>query len=236
MDLLKTYTKAQLLDDFSVRSRSIPLILEPDEVERVMRQAVRTLDQEVYSPRHMLLKCAYNGQMVDVTDYHIASITRVAYSGSSATSLIDGEIGLLPFLSAQGAGTGLIENVMDLFLVQRVINGIKRFMNTYDWELWPPDENGREMLQVRNPGSLMEVEFLPVLDDAAPAWELYQKEFTFVSELFYRMANLQNTEVQAQASLLGVSKEASNLVSYWREQVASCIKDWKDSAVVTAMY
>jgi hypothetical protein len=236
MDNLKTYTQQQFFDDLTIRIQKIPLLSDIEELKRCFKQCIRDFDEVVFLPRHVLIKNAVNGAMVDVTDFHIDEINRVYFSNDSTVNAITGELGILPFISAQGGSVGMLDSLIDFFVMQRVINGLKRYTNTFDWELWPPDENGRLLLQVRNPGSLIIVDFIPYFDADIGSWELFAREKSFIDELFYRRVNLQNMESQAQALPIGGSKEAQTLVQYWEKRVDDHIKDWKEKASIISVY
>ena len=205
MNLLRPYTKQSFLSDLYIRINEIPMILKEAGIIRTFDEVMRKFDEVVYEPRHILMSGMTNGSY-DVTDYSIEAISRVYFSNDVTVSNLTGEVGILPFISAQGGGIGLVDTLVDFYVMQRVINGLKRYTNTFDFTLWPPNAEGRVFLQVQNPGSLMIVEYLPFIDVESSVWMLYQKEKNFIDELFYRMVCYQNVQSQAQAVLLALPR------------------------------
>jgi len=92
--------------------------------------------------------------------------------------------------------------------------------------------DGRQLLQIKNPGKLFWVEYLSYLDPSSDSWELYESEYQFVLELAFNYACHANVEIQAQSSMLGVGKEAVSLVQYWDTKIKELVKAYEESSVI----
>jgi hypothetical protein len=229
---LKSYTTKDFLDDFQLRVEKLPLILSEAAVLNVFMHCIIQFDELVFYPRYTLLKEAYDGAMVDVTDLHIDAISRVYYASDRTIQSVTGELGIMPFISANGAGVGLLDSIVDFFVMQRVLNGLKRYTNTQDFMLWPKDEQGRSFLQVKNPGSLMLIEFLPYFDATLGSWEMYPMEFEFVSTLLFNKVCAQNAVSMMNAIPIGASKEAFTLTKHWDEATERLLKSWNEKSII----
>ena len=214
----------------------MPIVLDPSDFELQLERAIRKLDESLYNPRSVILTRADNGN-IDVTALQIDEINTVYYSQDSMSSLMGGldlGVGMMPILSAQMMPLSSLESMVDYLILKTVMNMIQRKMlNTFDYTLLPMDVNGHQYLQVRNPGSLFWVEFLPYINPSDTVWELYEHEYQFVLELAYAYICHANVEAQAQVSILGVGKEAIQLVQYWNDKIDKILKEFSDTEIIS---
>jgi hypothetical protein len=212
------------------------LLLDEDDFVLHLERAIRVLDTVMYNPRNVIFEDAPNG-FYDVTELKIDEINTVYYSIESADSMLGGldlGVGVLPILSAQMMPLSSLDGLVDYLALKNVLNMLQRKMlSTTDYQLFPVNAEGKQLLQIRNPGNLFWVEYLPYLPFDADSWDLFENEFQFVSDLAFMHVCHANVEMQAQASILGVGKEAVNLVTYWDNKIKEHIKAWEDSSVIT---
>jgi len=213
----------------------MPIVMDPSDYSLQLERAVRKLDELLFNPRSTIFTNASNGN-VDVTALHIDEITAVYYSQDSASSLLGGldlGLGIMPILTSQMMPLSSLESMIDYLLIRNVYNSIQRkMMNAWDYTLLPMNSEGKQFLQVKNPGNLFWCEFLPYIDPMDTEWELYENEYSFVIELAYDYICHANVEAQSQVSILGVGKEAANLVTYWENKIEKLIKEFTDSSVI----
>jgi len=235
---LRKREKSSILDTVQSRVSKMPIVLDPSDFVIQLERAVRKLDELLFNPRSIILTDASSG-LVDVTSLYIDEICTVYYSEDSLNSLLGGMdlgVGIMPILSSQGMPLSSLESSIDYLILKGVLNTIQRKMlNTWDYTLMPIDAEGRQFLQVKNPGNLLWVEYLPYLDPSKDSWDLYENEFSFLQELLFAYICHANAEIQMQVSLLGVGKEAANLVTFWEQKIDKIIKEFTDSTVLSYM-
>jgi hypothetical protein len=235
---LKERKRESILTDLKSRTAKMPRILDESDFTIQLERAVRNLDERIYNPRSVVFDDASNG-LVDVTQYYIDEITNVYYSPESGESLLAGldlGVGLMPLLSAQGMPVTSLGGITDYLILKNVLNSIQRkMMNIDDYTLLPITADGRQLLQVKNPGKLLQVEYLPYLDPKWDSWLLYENEYQYLLELAYNFIGHANVEAQAQAQLLGVGEKASTLVQYWGEKIKELQKEFEESSIINFM-
>lgn len=213
----------------------MPVLLDTSDYELQIERAVRTLDECLYMPRSIIFTDASNG-LVDVTALHIDEICTVYYSQDSTSDLLGGldlGVGLMPILTSQSMPLTSLNSMIDYLILKNVLNSMQRLMlNSFDYTLMPMTSDGRQLLQVRNPGKLFWVEYLPYLDPTADGWEMFEPEYQFVAELAFCNICLANAEVPMQAGMLGVGKEAAQLATYWDTKGKDLIKAYRESSIV----
>jgi hypothetical protein len=213
----------------------MPMLLDDSDFVLHVERAVRCLDERLFNPRSIVFTDASNG-LVDVTVLHIDEVCAVYYSTDSSESLLGGldlGLGIMPIVTSQMMPVSSLDSLVDYLILKNVINGLRRKMlNTEDYTLMPLTADGKQYLQVMNPGKLFWCEYLPYLSPSDDSWPLFETEYSFLMELAYRYICHANVEVQAQAQLLGVSKEAMTLVQYWEKQIADLIKAFDDSSLI----
>jgi hypothetical protein len=235
---LRERKKADLVGDVLVRTAKIPKLIDEDEIIRQVERTIRILDERMFNPRNFLFdnSLVADGSFVDVTPLMIDEINNVYYAAETNQVAADVGglgLGLLPFLSSSTNFFSL-ESVIDYINLQSVLNMMSRHMNLYgDWELWPVDAQGRQKLQINNSGKLFRIEYLPYLNPELDSWYLYENEYQFVKELAYLYTCHVNAELQSQALLLGVAKDAITIVNYWDKKITEWIKQFVDSSIIT---
>ena len=238
---LKRYTKEQILTEGSSRFKKIASMLDKEDMEDMLQQALTWLDQAIYTPRAILFKpedvIGYNGgYFIDVTPYKIDVINNVYYKDTFDEQLntILPEIGLLPFIAGGTTFTSL-SSVGDYLSLRSNLNMMTRLLELNgDYELWPVDEEGRQLLQVKN-NNIIRIEFLPNIDRNAEEWTLYDYEYGALKDVLYDMCNVFNYEQLCSAQSLGVGKELSNLLQYWNNKLEADKKEFHDKSLVTSL-
>jgi hypothetical protein len=214
----------------------MPLLLDDSDFVVQVDRAVRLLDERLFNPRSIIFTDASSGQ-IDVTALQIDEICACYYSSDSSESLLGGMdlgVGLLPLLSSQMTPITSLDSMVDYLILKNVINGVRRKMlNTDDYTLLPLTADGRQVLQVRNPGKLFWVEFLPFIRAEDASWNLFENEYSFLFELAFCYIGHANAESVVQASLLGVSKEAMALAQYWDGKIEKLVKAWDESSLIS---
>jgi hypothetical protein len=213
----------------------MPLILDDSDFILQVGRAVRALDERLFNPRSIIFDDAANGQ-IDVSVLHIDEICAVYYSSDSSESLLGGMdlgVGVLPIVSSQMMPVSSLDSMVDYLIFKNLINSMRRKMvSTEDYTLMPLTADGRQILQVKNPGKLFWCEYLPYLSPDEDSWDLFENEYSFVYELAFCYVCHANVEAQAQASLLGVAKEAMSLVQYWETKIEKLIQAFEESSVI----
>ena len=236
---LKKYTKNQILTEAKQRFNKIASLLDDEDYVDMMEQTMSWLDQSIFTPRAIIFKpedvILYNGgYFIDVTGYSIDVINNAYYKDTFEDSLntILPEIGLMPYILGAQTFTSL-SSVADYLALRTNLNLMSRQLGIDgDYELWPVDENGRQLLQVKN-NNIIRIEFLPSIDRQAESWSLYDFEYSAVKDILFDKCNLYNAEMQMSASALGVAKEITNVINYWKEKLANDIKEFQDKSLVT---
>lgn len=237
---LKKYTKEQILTEGNNRFKKIASMLDKEDLEDMLQQALSWLDQAIFTPRAILFKpedvMSYNGGFfIDVTPYKIDVINNVYYANEQEYlgNIFFPELGIMPFIS--GGSYINLSNVADYLSLVTNLNLIRRHTEMDgDYELWPIDEQGRQLLQVKN-NNIIRIEYLPNIDRNAEEWYLYDYEYAALKDVLFDMCNIFNYEQLMSAQSLGVSKETTNLVEYWSKKLEADKKEFHDKSLVTAL-
>ena len=238
---LKKYTKEQILNEIgeSGRFSKIASLLDPSDFEDQMQQTLSWLDMTIFYPRAKIFEAKdmigyKGGTFVDVTPYNIDVINNVYYQDTFDEMLntILPEVGLMPFILGGSTFTSL-SSIGEYISLRTNLNEMTRLMELNgDYELWPKDNEGRQLLQVKKPG-MLRVEFLPSIDRNATEWYLYDFEYAAFKDILYDKCNLFNAEQQMSAQTLGVAKDAKVLVDYWTNKLEKDEKAFTDKSLVT---
>lgn len=242
MTSLKKYTKKQILTEGNQRFQKIASMLDESDLYDMLQQSLSWLDQAIFTPRAVLIKpeniMGYNGgYFVDVTDMKIDVVTKAYYADTftDQMSSILPEIGLMPFILG-GYTFKNLGSVAEYLALRTNLNSMSRQLELDgDFELWPIDEEGRQLLQVRNT-KLMRIEFLPNIDRDADEWYLYDFEYAALKDILFDKCNLFNYEQIMSAQTLGIGKESTNLIDYWSKKLEADKKEFSDKALVTALF
>lgn len=235
---LKKYTKEQVLTEGSNRFKKIASMLDKEDLEDMFQQALSWLDMTVFYPRILLVEkdqvIGYKGGwFVDVTNQKIDVINNVYYEDTFNDGLnpIVPELGIMPFLL--GGNYISLTSVFDYLNLRSNINGMMRQLELDgDYELFPPDPEGRQLLQVKKQG-MLRIEFLPSIDRDAEEWYLYDFEYAALKDVLFDMCNLFNAEMTMSAQVLGVGKESEGIAKYWQEKLDKDKKEFSDKFLVT---
>lgn len=239
MDSLKLYTKNQIVTESKNRLEKIAHLLDDSDFEDMLQQSISWMDQVVFSPRVVIFKpedfITYKGgNFVDVSHLKIDVVNNVYYSSESdgQTNFYFPELGLLPFLT-QGTGFSALGNITSYINLKGNLNLMSRQMELNgDYELWPRDEEGKQLLQLKHK-DLTRVEYLPNLDRDADSWVLYDSEYRTLKDIIFDKCNLFNAEMQISAQSLGIGDKAQSLVTYWENKLEKDKKEFTDSVLVT---
>ena len=138
----------------------------------------------------------------------------------------------MPFILGGNSFTSL-SSVYDYIALRSNLNGMIRQLELDgDYELWSPDEEGRQLLQLRK-RELTKVEYLPSIDRDAEEWYLYDFEYAALKDVLFDMCNLFNAEMTMSAQALGVGKESEGIAKYWQEKLDKDKKEFSDKSLVT---
>ncbi len=239
MYTVKKYTKEQILTEGNSRFKKIAFMLDREDLEDQFQQALSWLDQVIFSPRVLLVKPENfidykGGHFVDVSNQKIDVINNVYYHDNfdEQMNTILPEIGLLPLILGGNNFTSL-SSVYDYIALRSNLNGMIRQLDLDgDYELWPRDEEGHQLLQLRKVG-LTKVEYLPSIDRDAEEWYLYDFEYASLKDVLFDLCNLFNAENQMSAQALGVGKESQNLAEYWQKKLEKDEEKFSKKALVT---
>lgn len=236
---LKKYTREQILTEGNNRFKKIASLLDREDLEDMLEQSLSWLDQVIFTPRKIIIKpdefISYNnGLFVDVTPYKIDVINRVYYNSEFdlTNNLFFPDIGLLPYITSGGKSINL-SNINDYIALVTNLNMMYRQVDMNgDYELWPKDPDGRQLLQLRNP-KLTWVEYLPSIDRNDTEWYLYDFEYASLKDIFFDKCNLFNAEQLMSAQSLGVGKETENIAKYWQDKLEKDKEEFTNKTLVT---
>lgn len=236
---LKKYTKRQILTDGNSRFKKIASMLDKEDLEDMLEQTLSWMDQVIFSPRKIIFKpedvIDYNGGcFIDVTPYKIDVINNAYFSDTFEDSLntILPEVGLMPYILGYQNFTSL-SSVADYLALKSNLNSMGRQLELDgDYELWPIDEKGRQLLQVKN-NKIIWIEYLPNIDRDADEWYFYDNEYSAIKDVLFDKCNLFNAEMQLSAVSLGVGKEATTLTTYWQNKLNADMEKFEKSTLVT---
>lgn len=238
---LKKYTREQILTEGNNRFKKIASLLDKEDLEDMLEQSLSWLDQVIFTPRGVLFKpddvMMYNGgYFIDVSLLKIDVINNVYYQDTFDEQLntILPEVGLMPFIVGGNTFTSLT-SVGDYLALRSNLNMMNRQLRLNgDYELWPVDEEGRQLLQVKN-NRLIRIEFLPNIDRNADEWYLYDYEYAALKDVLFDKCNLFNAEQLMSAQSLGVGKESEGVAKYWQEKLEKDKEEFTQKVLVTAI-
>lgn len=236
---LKKYTKEQILTEGSSRFKKIASLLDKEDFEDMFQQTLSWLDMTIFYPRKLIVEkdkvINYKGGwFVDVSNQKIDVINNVYYQDvfDEMLNTVLPEVGLMPFIVGGTSFTSL-SSIGDYIALRTNLNSMMRQLELNgDYELWPKDEEGRQLLQVRKAGMLW-VEYLPSIDRDADYWYLYDFEYAAIKDILFDKCNLFNAEQQMSAQTLGVGKEAEGLAKYWQDKLDKDMTAFTDKSLVT---
>lgn len=236
---LKKYTREQVLTEGNNRFKKIASLLDKEDLEDMLEQSLSWLDEAIFTPREIIIQrddiIGYKGGFfVDVSNQKIDVINNVYYEDTfgEQVNVLFPELGILPFISNSG-GITTLSTVADYISLKGNLNMINRQLEMDgDYELWPRDENGLQLLQVRTQG-MMRIEFLPSIDRDADEWYFYDYEYAALKDVLFDKCNLFNAEMQMSATALGVGKESEALANYWKTKLKEDMDNFSAKALVT---
>ena len=236
---LKKYTKEQILTEGNSRFKKIASMLDKEDLEDQLQQALSWLDEAIFTPRQILVKPEdfidyKGGHFVDVSNQKIDVINNVYYHDNFEQNLnpLTPELGIMPFLLG-GSNYTSLSSVFDYINLRSNINGMIRQLELDgDYELWDKDEEGHQLLQLKKK-ELTKVEYLPSIDRDDDWWYLYDFEYAALKDVLYDLCNLFNAEMQMSAQALGVGKESEGIAKYWQDKLAKDKEEFSAKALVT---
>ena len=238
---IKKYTREQILTEGSNRFKKIARMLDKEDLEDMLEQSLSWMDQVVFTPRSLLFKSDdvmlyKGGYFIDVSPYKIDVINNVYYQDvfDEQLNTVLPEVGLMPFIFG-GNTFNSITSVADYIALRTNLNMMNRQLRLDgDYELWPIDEQGRQLLQVKN-NKMIRVEFLPNIDRNATEWYLFDFEYAALKDVLFDLCNIFNYEQLMSAQTLGVGKETENLAKYWQDKLDKDKKEFQDKVLVTSI-
>ena len=238
MNYIKQYSKGFVLQDAKDRFDKIASMLDDKDYDDVLKESLTWLNSAIYSPRVIIVNPEdfifyKGGNFVDVTDLKIDVINNVYYQDTFNESIntILPEVGLLPLICGNKHFTTL-GSIADYLILKSNLNMMGRQLESDgDYELFPQDETGKRLLQLRNK-ALTRIEFLPFIDRDSEEWYLYDEEYSALKNVMYCICNIRNYEQIMSAQTLGVSKEASNLIDYWDKKLEATKKEFQDKVLI----
>lgn len=238
---IKKYTREQILTEGSNRFKKIARMLDKEDLEDMLEQSLSWMDQVVFTPRSLLFKpddvmLYKGGYFIDVSPYKIDVINNVYYQDvfDEQLNTVLPEVGLMPFIFG-GNTFNSITSVADYIALRTNLNMMNRQLRLDgDYELWPIDEQGRQLLQVKN-NKMIRVEYLPNIDRNATEWYLFDFEYAALKDVLFDLCNIFNYEQLMSAQTLGVGKETENLAKYWQDKLDKDKKEFQDKVLVTSM-
>ena len=124
------------------------------------------------------------------------------------------------------------------FFLQKIsnLNMLTRQLGSNDFELYPPDSEGKRILQIKNfnRSSLAWIQFLPYLDEEQDSWYLYSEENRFVREFIYYETVIQTLEYQDAAEILGV--KPSSMRSSMEQKLEKLKENFLENSLVEALF
>ena len=233
---IKKYTREQILTE-----GKIARMLDKEDLEDMLEQSLSWMDQVVFTPRSLLFKpddvmLYKGGYFIDVSPYKIDVINNVYYQDvfDEQLNTVLPEVGLMPFIFG-GNTFNSITSVADYIALRTNLNMMNRQLRLDgDYELWPIDEQGRQLLQVKN-NKMIRVEYLPNIDRNATEWYLFDFEYAALKDVLFDLCNIFNYEQLMSAQTLGVGKETENLAKYWQDKLDKDKKEFQDKVLVTSM-
>ena len=236
---LKKYTRQQILTEGNNRFKKIASLLDKEDLEDMLEQSLSWLDEAIFTPREMIIEADKvidykGGYFVDVSNQKIDVINNVYYHDNFDEQMqtILPEVGLMPFIIG-GSTFSSLSSINDYLGLRSNLNGMIRQLELDgDYELWPRNEQGQQLLQVKRK-DMLRIEYLPSIDRDDKFWYLYDYEYAALKDILFDKCNLFNAEMQMSASALGVAKEITNVINYWKNKLANDIKEFQDKSLVT---
>jgi hypothetical protein len=217
---------AYFVDEMRIRSQKFPWSLGQSDVENIIKNSLQKLNNMVNLPRILIIRNPVKGG--NILPPEVDEIVNVKTSLEDLDPLIK-DFGMMPLIT-NSFPVWDFEGVQDYLLMKGNLNMIRRQMKTAsDWEVW----EGK--LVINMAFKAIAVEYLPALNFEDGKWFLYPPEDNFMQELSWIGCNLRNAEALTGANFLGVAKEYDNVLSYWKDKEDKCVKDFKDSSIITYM-
>lgn len=237
---LKKYEKSYFLNKLQSLAQKTALVLDEDDIALCLERAIGILDAEVFQPRCVLFDgkalTSKNGYtFVDVTSWRMDVICNMYYAFRGSDDIMNQAtlgVGLFPWLSST-FGISFLSDVQSYLILQGNLNSLNRKLGTLDdYQLWPVDDNGKQLLQVRSNPELFICEYLPWLESTADSWYLFEPEYQFVLEYARCLMFLRNQESIASGGPLGFGKEAESLMNYWEKQADKALTEFKETRII----
>ena len=236
---LKKYTKEQILNEGSARFKKIASLLDREDFEDQFQQTLSWLDMAIFYPRILQVEADQvigykGGYFVDVSNQKIDEINTVYYQ-DNFKEILNGllpEVGILPLILGGTSFTSLSSFGEYLGLKTNLNAMIRQMEFDGDYELWPKDAEGRQLLQVKKQG-MLRIEYLPSIDRDDDSWYFYDFEYAVIKEILFDRCMLLNAEQQMSAQSLGVGKEAEGLAKYWASKLEKDEKSFNEKSLVT---
>lgn len=233
MQQLEVYYKKDVIAKLQTRATNSVITLTTENYEDMLERSVKKLNDLMFDTRQVLIRNPTT--LCDVAALKVESVHSVYYAPANEADFIIPEIGLITFISQWSNMSGL-RGVTDYLELKTVLNRMNRQMNLdYDWNLFPPDADGHHYLQLRHEYPMIILTYLPRLVDTDASWKLYANEYNFIFEYAWALINQFNSEQLLSAGVLGVAKEANNLVTYWERRTNAIVKEFTDTIAIEGL-
>lgn len=238
---LKQYKKTEIIEKLKQIASKTAMVLDDDDIAFCLERSIGKLNEVMFDPRCVIFDNEHlttkNGSVfVDVTSFKMDVINTVYYAKNESDNFLSSAtlgIGFFPWLSSI-TGVSFLSDVTGYLILQGNLNALNRQLTLVDdYELWPTDSDGRQLLQIRSDPQLFICEYLPFIDSEDDSWYLYNQEYQLVLEYTRCLMYQRNQEAVASASSLGFGKDALSLVQYWEKQADKALKDFTDHTIIT---
>ena len=225
MTYIRLYKRDDIINSLKVRARAFPRMMDDQDLDDLLQNSIRRLDETANSPRDLILTSTTN--RVDLRSYGVDDIVHVFFSQEAAFAPVGSEVGLLPLI-LRGSSVYNFQSVTDFLIMKSTLNIMNRQLRT------APDYEYKDGILTfnRNFGAA-DVEYLPYFDAQAKELELYQLEYDYLFNRTWIEMNLRNAEAILSGVLLGVGKEALPVVQHWQDKLEKLDAAWEKKGVIS---
>ena len=225
MTFIKTYKKEDIILDLKRRGRYFARMLDDTDLQDIVSDCVRKLDENVSTPRDLIITAGV--KEVDLTGYNVDSVAMVYYSNDQVFTPLGPDVGLLPLI-LKGQSNFAFGNVIDFLQMKASLNIMNRQLRTA-----PDHEFMGGKIYFNKAFKSAIVEFLPYFDGEADSWDFFQMEYHYVLNRSWCLLNLRNGEAMMSATVLGVGKEAQGVVDHWQKKLSELDTEWLTKGVIS---
>lgn len=220
---LKERTLEELEGVLANRGRKFAFILEKEERDIIIRDAIRKLNSIVNSPRTKLIQSP--AKKMEMTE-DVDEVCRVLFSNDFWDNMVR-DIGIIPYIS-KSQPMLTIESISEFLVLKGNLNMMSRHMKTApDWEYNAP------ILEINQNYTAIQIDFLPYLNPDNDSWYLFEHEKTFIVDYGWALLNKRNAEALVSATFLGIGTEYKEVLSYWSTELDKVESSFLSAGVIT---